>query len=427
MFSQSRRNLARWFTWSMGGILIVFAQLIYYIETRDQLWALDSALYDRTNALASTVEFNTRQAQPKLEFENLLMLQNNSGFGNELKYVRWYNREGKLVQFVGETPTETIRLNSGFKTLTINQNIQVRELTLAIVQNQILIGYLQVGTSLEPLENNINTLRLFLSIGVPITLGIIGLTGWLLGGMAMQPIRQSYEAQSRFTADASHELRAPLAAILSNAQVGLLAPGCDEIPRQRLEKIVTLTKSMTVLISHLLLLARHEGKLNPQLFQTLDLTQLLTDLAQVYKSLSPDKDISFSTDFPQQPIFIRAEPELLRQAIENLLSNAFKYTNSGGTISLKLIHESRWVMITISDTGMGIPPEDLPHIFDRFYRVDQARTRKTGGFGLGLAIVKQIVEAHQGYVRATSTLGVGSTFTLELPTEKPGFSKKPGF
>ncbi len=415
MFSQSRRNLARWFTWSMGGILILFAHFIYYIETRHQLRSLDSALYDRTNALASTVELNTRQAQPKLEFENLLMLRNNSGFGNELKYVRWYNREGKLVQFVGETPTETIRLNSGFKSLTIYQNIQVRELTLAVIHNQILIGYLQVATSLEPLENTINTLRLFLSIGVPITLGIIGLTGWLLGGMAMQPIRQSYEAQSRFTADASHELRAPLAAILSNAQVGLLAPTCDEIPRQRLEKIVNLTKSMTVLIGHLLLLARHEGKLNPELLPTVNIVQILTDLATFYQDLALDQNFIFLTQLPQQSILIRAEPELLRQAIENLLNNAFKYTNSGGTISLKLIYESRWVMITVTDTGMGIPPKDLPHIFDRFYRVDQARTRKTGGFGLGLAIVKQIVEAHQGYVRATSTLGVGSTFTLELP------------
>jgi signal transduction histidine kinase len=84
-------------------------------------------------------------------------------------------------------------------------------------------------------------------------------------------------------------------------------------------------------------------------------------------------------------------------------------------------------MITISDTGVGIPPEDLPHIFDRFYRVDQARTRKTGGFGLGLAIVKQIIVAHQGQVQVSSTVDVGSSFTIKLPTEKPGFSKKPGF
>ena len=415
MFSQSRRNLARWFTWSMGGILIVFAHFIYYIETRHQLRSLDSALYDRTNALAATVEFNTRQAQPKLEFENLFMLRNNSGLGNELKYVRWYNRQGKLVQFVGEAPAETIRLNSGFKTLTLDENIEVRELTLAVVKNQILLGYLQVGTSLEPLENTIKTLRLLLSIGVPVTLGIIGLTGWFLGGMAMQPIRQSYEAQSRFTADASHELRAPLSAILSNAQVGLLAPTCEEVPRERLEKIVNLTKSMTVLIGHLLLLARHEGKLNPELLQTVNIVQILSDLAPHYQDLAKEKDLNFYTKLPGRPILIRAEPELLRPAVENLLNNAINYTNSGGTIGLKLIDESRWVMIAVTDTGIGIPPEDLPHIFDRFYRVDQVRTRKTGGFGLGLAIVKQIVEAHQGQVRAASTPGAGSTFTIELP------------
>ncbi|MEA5540932.1 HAMP domain-containing sensor histidine kinase [Limnoraphis robusta Tam1] len=426
MFSQSRRNLARWFTWSMGGILIVFAQLIYYIETRDQLWALDNALYDRTSALASTVELNTRKGQSKIAFENLLMLRSNSGLGSELIYVRWYNQERKIVQFIGQSPTEKNRIKLGFKTLK-SANIQVRQLTIPVVENEILIGYLQVATSLKPFQDTTQKLRLFLTVGVPITWGIIGLTGWLLGGMAMQPIRQSYEAQSRFTADASHELRAPLAAILSNAQVGLLAPGCDEVPRQRLEKIVTLTKSMTVLIGHLLLLARHEGKLNPEFLQTVNLTLLLTDLATFYQDLALDKNLTFLTQLPQQSILVHAEPELLRQAIENLLNNAFKYTNSGGTISLKLIYESRWVMISVTDTGMGIPPQDLPHIFDRFYRVDQARTRKTGGFGLGLAIVKQIVEAHQGSIQVNSTLGVGSTFTLELPREKPGFSKKPGF
>lgn len=414
MFSQSRRNLARWFTWSMGGILILFAQLVYYIETRDQLRSLDNALYDRTSALASTVEFNTRQGQSKIGFENQLMLRSHSGLGHELIYVRWYNQEGKIVQFIGQPPRETHTIQMGFKTQT-SEGLRMRKLTLPVVENEILIGYLQVATSLQSFKEATGKLRLFLTVGVPITWGIIGLTGWLLGGMAMKPIRQSYEAQSRFTADASHELRNPLAAILSNAQVALLAPNCDENHRQRLEKIVTLTKSMTVLISHLLLLARYEGKLNPKLFKTLDLTELLTDLAPSYQNLVKEKNITFYPQFSQQPILVRAEPELLRQAIENLLNNAYKYTNPDGIITLKLTSESRWVMITIADTGIGIPPQDLPHIFDRFYRVDQARTRKTGGFGLGLAIVQQIITAHQGQVQATSSVGVGSTFRIELP------------
>jgi signal transduction histidine kinase len=110
-----------------------------------------------------------------------------------------------------------------------------------------------------------------------------------------------------------------------------------------------------------------------------------------------------------------ADSELLQQAVRNLLDNAFKYTPSGGTVHLRLFTQPRRAIIQVEDDGIGIPAADLPKIFDRFYRVDTARARQTGGFGLGLAIAQQIVEAHGGRITAKSVEGQGATFQIELP------------
>lgn len=400
----------------MGGILIVFAQVLYYLDVRDRLETFDGGLYDRSRAIASMIEYNRRLAQSTPELQNVLVLRNQSGMGSELLYIRWYNSQGKIVQFVGKPPLVKVKPKPGFETTLENSGLSVRQLTLPVMKGDILLGYLQVATSLQPFENLTLKLRLFLSLGVPLTLGAIGFTGWLLGGMAMQPIHKSYQAQSRFTADASHELRAPLAAILSNAQVGLLTPGNEGKPQsQRLEKIVTLAKSMTFLVNNLLLLARHEGKLNQKSLQNLDLTLMLQDLAQHYQNQTATKNLTLLYHQPKKTIKINGELELLRLVFENLLDNACKYTPAGGQVKLELETHSGYAVIMVTDTGDGIPPEDLSHVFDRFYRVDIARTRKTGGFGLGLAIAKQIVQAHNGEIRATSIVGKGSTFQVKLP------------
>ncbi|MBC1240406.1 cell wall metabolism sensor histidine kinase WalK [Nostoc sp. 2RC] len=422
MFEHSRRNLAHWFALSMGGILFAFAGVGYCLSVEEQLRVFDDEVFSQSKAFAAKTEYSFYQSQWQNQRSQQSSLENGASLNGGLVYARWYNSKKQLVQFIGSSGDKQLMTEPGFHTLQTalnsdypTQTTWVRQVTLPVLSDKELIGYFQTAVPMNSLRNSLNQARLFLTLGVPVTFGVIGITGWFLGGLAMRPSLRAYKQLQRFTADASHELRAPVATVLSNAQVALMPPEDLSEQRLRLQNIAETAKSMSTLINNLLFLSRHNGSLTDTILKPVDLCEILKSLSEDFAAQAPAQNLNFNARFPEQPVMLEADANLLKQAVINLLTNAFKYTPAGGKVELLLFTQSHWAVIQVKDDGIGIPAADLPHIFDRFYRVDTVRSRQTGGFGLGLAIAQQIVQGYNGQITVKSTVGQGSIFQINLP------------
>jgi two-component system heavy metal sensor histidine kinase CusS len=284
-------------------------------------------------------------------------------------------------------------------------------------------GYLLARRALAPVDRmaaeagQITATRLDRRLEVPNPDDELGRLGATLNGMIAR-LERSFEETRRFTADAAHELRTPLAVMRNVAEVALRSPREPEHYRRVLGDVLEEVERLTRLAEQLLFLCREDAGLVPLVMKGVRLDEVVREAADHMSVVAEAKGLTIEGgDLASCPI--RADAEQIRRLLFNLLDNAIKFTPTGGTVRVGLERSDGHARLTIADTGVGIPAEQIPHVFERFYRVDPARGRDTDGTGLGLAICRSIAEAHGGRVEIESTVGLGTRAILTLPA-RPG-------
>jgi signal transduction histidine kinase len=365
--------------------------------------------------------YSTQLAHPKLDRIRW------PDVDRRIVFLMWDDQGGILGKAYGEfmEPEDLLKFRPttetrGFDTITVN-GLPYRVYTLPVNDTLFFNGRLkrleqmQLIYNLEPEGKMLSTLLYVIVIGGLASIIIAGLAGLFLAKRALIPIQLSWEKQQRFIADASHELRTPLSVILVNLERLFRHP--DHTIEQESESIsvsIQESKRMNRLVSDLLTLARSDSNELQIMKQRVRLDEIVQKSVQAFQQLAEVKEIQMQTDI-EQPLEVMGDEERLRQLLVILLDNALKYSEPGGTISVSCKREGGSAAIVVADTGVGIPKEDIPFIFDRFFRGDKMRSATVEGSGLGLSIAKWIVDAHGGKVRVESEAGTGTSFFVTLP------------
>jgi heavy metal sensor kinase len=340
-----------------------------------------------------------------------------TGSGQELRvYITPYELEPgwRVAIAVGALTAEIKDQLAAFRTILAYS-------TLAVLALATAGGFIMAGRLLKPIDRITSTAR---EIGEAALNRRIQVSGDdELGTLAstlnemMGRLELAFERQKQFTADASHELRTPLAVIQAESTLALEKERSVEEYRKSLELVSQEVGYMSSIIEKLLFLARSDSG-QPVLhdLEPLNLKDLLLEIEPDIRMLAEEKGLKFSFE-AADGIIVAGDRTRLRQLFLNILQNAVNYTVPGGSVKLSLAGQKKNAVVVVSDTGIGIPAEHLPHIFQRFYRVDKSRSRAEGGSGLGLAISRHIAEAHGGSIEVDSHPGKGSRFKVTLPLE----------
>lgn len=403
MFQKTRHQLAIAYIGVITIILTVFTVAVRLTFTR----SLNQQLTQKLESLvkAAALNMGTEDGELEVDEEEILV--------GEYQGIEWFDLQDELLVQQGK-----YHLNLPLDLQQLQVQIcssQVCSLTKPVrdLEDDQLIGYVRVSESLTQLNSTLKRLDYGLGSGIVISLLLSTVAGIWLTRRAMQPIELSFERLKQFTADASHELRSPLMAIKTNAAVALKYPErMRESDREKFSAIASASNQMTRLTENLLLLARTD-QATEIATKPVNLSVILADLMQLYETQAQQKNLVWQRQI-EKDLFLLGDETLLEQLFTNLLQNALSYSTSGGSVTVKATRENSQLLVKVKDTGVGIAPEHLNKIFERFWRVDQSRSYQSGRSGLGLAIVREIVRQHQGDIFVESQLGVGSCFTVRF-------------
>jgi len=438
LFNQTRSRLALSIAGVMGLILSLLGFGVYHAIAHAHWVALNRELESVAGTLHDSLELKLKQprrlepivheflpnlrlvgvkniAEQTLPHRHILSAVNHGYY-----YIRLFDTSGNLIAISGDVSEELPpAFNSQhWQTITDTKGNIYQQISLSLhTQNQQDWGYFQVGRSLKDFHDYLITVEWTLKLGLPTALILVGFSSWWLAGFAMKPIYQSYQQIQQFTADAAHELRTPLAAVLATVESALLMPHLDEKEAREILRIIERQNSrLTQLVVDLLLLARMDKKNAPVQSQLCCLNDVVSDLIEELAAIAIAAKVTLISEVRvHQPLTVVGDSDQLYRVVSNLIVNAIQYTLPGGKVTVILEKKDHLVVIHVQDTGIGIAAEDQRKIFDRFYRVNSSRDRVTGGSGLGLAIAQAIALAHRGSLTVQSSLGMGSTFTLRLP------------
>jgi signal transduction histidine kinase len=447
LFNKTRWRLAAWYALVMALILSLCGFVVYQVMIQTFLVSINQELESVAGTLHSVIEPSLKKpgrlepvfqiVLPNLCLANSTCSQQESFshqknlhtehgiFSNHNKdrryYIRFTDNVGNLIAVAGFLPNELPQTKQTklWQTVVDSQGNRYgqKSIPLYTTKNQTW-GYIQVGRSLKDLDNRLNKLKLIVALGLPIMVILVGSSSLWLAGLAMRPINKSYTQMQQFTSDASHELRTPLAAINATVESVLdLEYLSEKEARETLASIQRQNFRLTQLVQDLLLLSRLDQRTQATRKQPCCINILINDLIEEFSDLASAAGLQLAPLFQShQPLYLMGDEDQLLRLFSNLVANAIKYTPAGGYVNIILRRSNGDAVIEVQDTGIGIALQEVPRIFDRFYRVDCDRSRSKGGSGLGLAIANAIAKAHNGKIEVRSQYGKGSTFIVILPT-----------
>jgi heavy metal sensor kinase len=467
LFKTIKFKMTLWYVGILGIILSCFSLFLYF-NLADSLYkGVDYKIRTMAEIVSSSVRSPFGAGTSMADLDQLMAER--FGIRPLGRFIQILDESGRIgdkstnLRDV-QIPISVQTMKAASKGITTFETIQVmgkfplRVVTMPIMENDKMAGIVQVGSSLEGVEEALHQLLLILLIAVPGALLVASAGGLFLANKALRPVdaitqiarrigsgdlsqririkrvndelgrlastfnemiaklEKSFRQVKRFTADASHELKTPLTILRGEVEVGLKKKrGLKEyqgILASNLEEI----NRMSHIVEDLLTLSRADmGELTMER-EEIELSALAREVWQDLQLLAKKKRIQLK--FMDNGVTrVEGDPLFLRQLILNLTENGLKYTPPGGEVTMRVKgdREQGMVRLLVTDTGEGIPQKDLKRIFDRFYRVDRARSRETGGTGLGLSICQWIAQAHDGRIAVESTVGKGSTFTVTLP------------